>query len=85
MKNIVGIRDRPSANIEVSDVALEHAEPLPESRTDLGLDIGEIMLMAGREIIEADHDLAEIKKGLDQIGTDKARSAGHQPALRAVL
>ena len=85
MQDVVGIGDRSTASIKAPDIALEHAKSLPESWANLSVNIDEVMLVAGCEIVEANHDLAEVEQRLDQIGTDKACSSSYQPALWTLL
>ena len=85
VEHVVGISHGAPASVDISDVAFEHAKALQGRRADRRFEIGEIVLMAGREIVESDHDLAETQQRLHEIGADEAGGTGYKPAFRALL
>ncbi len=49
---------------------------------DAGLNLVEILLVAGGKVVETDHVLVELQQGFDQIAADEAGAAGDQPGFR---
>jgi hypothetical protein len=57
---------------QVSYVALDEAEVLPLRRGDQGFYFVQVALVAGGEVVEADHALVEFEQGLEQVAPDEA-------------
>src|SRR5213078_3081351 len=67
----------------VAQVALDEAELQPL----VGVDrehVLEVALVAGQEVVDADHALAEVEQALEQRRADEPGDPGHQPAPRGV-
>src|SRR5207247_9881197 len=62
------------ARVERADVALDEA--------DAG---GQVLALAGGEVVEADYRLAELQELLGEVRADEARRSGHQPGPAAAL
>jgi len=45
------------------------------------LDLLQVLLLAGREIIQPDNRLVQPEQGLEQVRANEARDPGHQPGF----
>ncbi|MNR64573.1 hypothetical protein D3C85_1872620 [compost metagenome] len=56
-------------------------EALPLFSGNKGLNLVEVTLVTGGEVIQPDYTLAELKQGLQQVGADKAGHACDEPGF----
>jgi len=61
------------------DVTLDELEPGPLFRGNSAAHGREVGLAAGDEVVEAADGLVSLKKGLEQVGSDKPRGTGDEP------
>ena len=54
----------------------------PGVAPDGRLDLVEVVLVAGGEVVEADDALAQLEQSLEQVRADEAGHAGDQPGTR---
>ena len=64
---------------QLADVALDEVEAGPLGRRDEGLHFVEIVLVAGGEVVQADHALVQLEQGFEQVAADEAGHAGDEP------
>lgn len=50
-------------------------------RGDQGLDLIQVVLVAGGEVVEPDDGLVELEQGFQQVGADEAGHAGDEPGF----
>ena len=81
MQDVVHTFASLAAVVEVADVALDELEACPLFRADQLLDFVEVVLVAGGEVVEADHPLVELEQSFQQVGADEASYTGNQPGL----
>jgi hypothetical protein len=55
---------------------VDEGEVLPLRWGDQGLDFVEVALVAGGEVVQADHALVEFEQGFQQVAADEAGYAG---------
>jgi hypothetical protein len=79
MEDIIDPGAGLAAGSLVTDIALNETESLPGFRRDPTLNLVQIALMSGGEIIQANNPLPQLQQGFEQIGADEAGNAGHQP------
>ncbi len=70
------------AGDEVADVAALEAEIFPALGPDADLDLRQVFLVAGREVVETDDALVEQQQRFHQIAADEAGSPGDEPGAR---
>ncbi len=76
MKDDIGVADQPRQQLAVADVALDQSDSWVEQRRS------EIVAPAALEIVDRDNAGAILlKQEIDDVGADKARTAGHQDVL----
>ena len=75
-KTYDGPLDRPPADLEVGDVALEPVVPPVE--------VGEVGAVPGGEVIDHAHAIALVQEGLDQVRADEAGPPRHHDPFRIV-
>ena len=66
---------------QLADVALDEVELGPLPWGDQSLDFIEVALVAGGEIVEADHALVEFEQGFEQVATNEASHTGNEPGF----
>ena len=81
VQHMVGAAHRQAAGVQVADIAFDKAEPLPGVLTHVLPHLIQIVLVAGGEVVQADHGLAQAQQGFQQVGADKAGHAGDQPGF----
>ncbi len=81
MKDDVDILDGLGRDLGIAKVTLDEPELQPLVRVDRE-DVVEVLLVAGEEVVDADHGLAEIEQPLEQRRADEAGHARDQPATR---
>ena len=69
-----------AAGVEVANVVLDEGEAGPSLVAHAGPHHVEVLLVAGDEVVESDHGLAEAEQPLQKIGADIAGNAGDEPA-----
>src|SRR5690606_7044439 len=67
----------------VADVAFMKGEARPLLGADEFAHLVQVLLVAGGEVVQADHALVELEQGFEQVGADEAGDAGDQPGFRA--
>ena len=67
MQDEISARAGALARVQVADVPLDELKPLPLGRCDECLDLLQVLLFAGREVIQAGHPLTEFEQGLQQV------------------
>lgn len=77
MQDIVYILACIPAGVEIPDVALDKGEVVPLILGDQGAHVIQVVLIAGREIIQANHLLVLLEQGFQEIGADEAGCAGN--------
>ena len=65
-----------AAGFRVADVALDEGEVSPLGFGDQRLDLVEVVLVAGGEVIEADHHLVQFQQCLQEVRTYEAGGTG---------
>jgi hypothetical protein len=65
--------------VQIADVSLDESVPLPEFLPNAAPYVIEVLPLARREIVQADHVLAEQQQLLDEMRADEASASGHQP------
>src|SRR3546814_14353118 len=81
MQNVIDARKRLVAGIDIADIAFVKYKISPFFGPDCFPDFVQIVLMPGREIIEAHHFLTHEQQGLKQIRADETGTACEQPCL----
>ena len=81
MQDEINARTGALARGQVADVTLQELKPRPLRRADERLDLLQVLPLAGREVIQADHPLVQFEQGLQQVRADETRDPGHQPGL----
>src|SRR5690348_11476713 len=79
MQDDVDAFDCAGARFEVADVGLDEFERGPATIAELAANILEIAPVPSRKIVEAPDVLTQFEKCLDEVRSDEACSAGHEP------
>ncbi len=79
MEHIIDALDGRGAGVAIADVAFDHPESVTVGGGHEPLELVEVALVPGREIVEPDDPLPRPQQRLDQVRSDEAGSAGHQP------
>ncbi len=66
---------------QLADVALNEVELGPLLWGDQGLDFVQVALVAGGEVVEADHALVEFEQGFKQVAANEASHTGNEPGF----
>lgn len=82
VQHMVGAAYRQPAGVQVADIAFDKAEALPGVFAYVVPHLIQVVPVAGGEIVQADHGLAQAQQGFQQVGADKAGHAGYQPGFR---
>src|SRR5260221_461768 len=72
-----------AALIERADIALDEVETFPAARLYARLYLGQVVPVAGREIVQAGHVLIQLQEGLHEMRADEPGGTGDQPPARA--
>lgn len=72
VKHIVHALAGAMAVGQFTDVALDEAEPRPRGFPHVGLDVGQVVVVAGGEVVQAHDLLAQAQQRLDQAAADEA-------------
>jgi hypothetical protein len=75
---------RLAAQGEIADVAFEELEAARGCRADACRHVVQVLDVAGREVVDTDHRLAEPEQILEQVRADESRHARDQEAARLV-
>lgn len=78
---MVGAAYRQAAGVQVTDIAFDKAESLPGVLAYVFPHLIQVVLVAGGEVVQADHGLAQAQQGFQKVGADKAGHAGDQPGF----
>jgi hypothetical protein len=77
MQDIVDILARLTAGLQIPDVALEEGEVLPLFLGNQRAYVFQVVLIAGREIVQANYLVVLFEQGFQEIGAYKAGYAGY--------
>ena len=83
VRTISAMGGRLPARRTIADVAFDKAKPPARALAHRRVDLIEVALIPGREIVEADDVLPGLEERLDNVRADKPRRAGNEPAARA--
>ena len=79
----VGVPDHGApAVFNRADVALDEVEVGPLRGAHQGLHFVQVALVAGGKVVQANHALAELEQGFEQVAANEAGHAGDQPGVR---
>src|ERR1039457_921718 len=81
MQDEINARTGALARSQVADVTLQELKPRPLRRRDQRADLLQVLPLAGREVIQADHPLIQFEQGLQQVRADESGDTGHKPRL----
>ena len=70
-----------AAVIQIADVALDEAEAGPLFFGDQSLDLIQVVLVAGGEVVQAHYCLVQLEQGFQQIGAYETGNAGDEPGF----
>jgi len=65
-----------AAVAKVADVAFDEAEATPLLFSDQGLDLVQVVLVAGGEVVQAHYCLVQFKQGFQQVGAYETGDSG---------
>ena len=80
MQNVAHIGAGRAAGVEAADVALNEGKTLPGVPPHQIAHHVQIFLVSGKKIVQPHDRLPETQQAFKQVGADKARYSGHQPA-----
>lgn len=69
------------AVLELANVALDELKVGPLLRGDQALHFVQVALVAGGEVVEADHALVKLEQGFEQVAADEAGHTGDEPGF----
>ena len=81
MQDEIHARARLAAGGQVANIPFQESKPRPLRRAHQRLDLLQVLLLAGREIVQADHPLVQLQQSLQQVRADEPRDTRHQPCL----
>ena len=70
---------------QIPDIALEEGEVVPLGGGNAGMDIVQVVLVAGGKVVQADDSLVQLEQRLQQIGADKAGDTGDEPRVFGIV
>ena len=74
-----------AAGCQIPDIALEEGEIVPLGCGDAGMDVVQIVLVAGGKIVQADDPLVQLEQGFQEIGADEASYTGDEPGVFGIV
>ena len=83
VKHMIDAFHRVRTVLQAPDIAFDEAEAAPLLGRDERAHFVEVVLIAGREVVQSDDGLVELEQRFQQIGADEAGHAGDEPLLRA--
>src|SRR5258708_39242795 len=81
MQHIVNSNAGAPAGAEIGDVGLKQREAFPRVETDNLSDVVEVLLAAGREIIQTDDFLVKLQERFDKTRADESGCACDKPGV----